>query len=190
MEEVNRVQTEKRARFESRAQAVQEEVARRNSELDEASLSVSCWKHILTYITSIGTHGSSKPSDMPWNQFFQQAFPHENLTFDMLQLPSCFEQHDMAFSDCLFAVTAEISNAEKTKDKFSSRLKKATSRCQEIEGRAQKRSERDKRLLDKVNRFDELHEAVKTLGLWVGSMLGELREGWLYMLMIPYPPVN
>lgn len=111
--------------------------------------SVDMWSSILGYISSIDTHGSKKPSEQTWKQYFEQGLEKE------LDVPLVFLNKALPFHDALMEVSKVLGSVQMELAKVSNqsqRTKQQTAKRKEVEARKEERASR--KIQELVNKGD------------------------------------
>ena len=122
--------------------------------------SVDMWSSILGYISSIDTHGSKKPSEQTWKQYFEQGLEKE------LEVPLIFLNKALPFHDALMEVSKVLGSVQMELAKVSNqsqRTKQRMAKRKEVEARKEERASRKVQQL--VNK-DDFKEAQRILA-WI-----------------------
>ena len=120
-------ESSKRQKQEAAIAGMDKDIAVRGERLDFLSGHLACWRKVFSAVTSIETHGSKKPADQTWKDYFEQCAGVD------LQgtYPQSFESADLCFDDMVHLLSGHVAfigtsvkNLEKTKNNFTSRQAK------------------------------------------------------------------
>lgn len=163
MEEFEQKQSHKRARLSETADALQTDFDRRTAEVKRGQELVAAWKRILAYMTSMDTHGSKKPPDMFWDHYFDQALEPLALTFAQLTNRTDFHDVDATFDECLMKLTCCVGQSASDLEMAQSKLNQAKKKLTQWQGRKDKHTEREQKILQKLDQQQEVEQKTKTL---------------------------
>ena len=146
------------------SEALQSEMNRRLDLLQASQKAERGWKSIMAYITNLDTHGSKKPPDMSWAQYFQQALEGSETTLESLGCPPELDSADLDFQDCVLKVTAVVNEHTQTAAKRAAFYNKAATRHSAHQSREQKRMKKDAKILEACEPDQAKDESNKNFG--------------------------